>query len=430
MPKLLVFCIDALCASDIAYMKTLKNFGRMLESGALIEEIDPVFPALTYCCHTSILTGTYVNRHGIVHNERLERGGRVGAPWYDRKSLVKGKTLLDEAHDRGLTTCSLGWPVSGGAAYDMNLPMIVPYRYEGYEPEQWLTGTATENLMDRYFFKHGRHLKGPDRNLDLFVMALALDILEDFEQPDIMLVKMCDLDFVRHTYGVYTEEAKKQLRKHDEELGALIESIRRKGTLAQTNIVVLGDHGQTDIRDVLLMNVLLKKNGFIQTDATGAMTSFDAFCHSNGLSAFIELGDPSDSKLRRRVLEFLTGLRNVPEIQLDVVMDAKEAERAFAVAGPFDFVIQSALPIAFGENLKSDEIWGSRQPGDYKIGAATHGGTPTRRETTTFFACGPSVRHTVVPGHRPMVDEAPTMANMLGFAMEDVDGVAIKEILR
>ena len=43
MPKLLVFCIDALCASDIAYMKTLPHFGRLLREGALVENIDPVF---------------------------------------------------------------------------------------------------------------------------------------------------------------------------------------------------------------------------------------------------------------------------------------------------------------------------------------------------------------------------------------------------
>ena len=61
--------------------------------------------------------------------------------------------------------------------------------------------------MDRYFYKHGRYLMGPTRSLDLFTMALALDILEDGPQPDIMLVKLCDLDSARHTYGVESAEA-------------------------------------------------------------------------------------------------------------------------------------------------------------------------------------------------------------------------------
>ncbi|MFQ9901510.1 MAG: alkaline phosphatase family protein [Ruthenibacterium sp.] len=112
-----------------------------------MEQIDPVFPALTYTCHTSILTGVYAGRHGILHNEVLRRGGQSNAPWHCMKQDVKAPTLLDVAHAHGMTVCSLSWPVSGGADYDMNMPMIVPYHYDGYEPEQYLAGTATENLM-------------------------------------------------------------------------------------------------------------------------------------------------------------------------------------------------------------------------------------------------------------------------------------------
>ena len=192
MSKVLVFCIDALCASDVARMRRMPHFAQILERGALVEKIEPVLPALTYTCHTSILTGTYAGRHGIVHNEKMTRGGHLDAPWYCMKSDVRGKTLLDIARENGLTTCSLSWPVSGGADYTMNMPMIVPYSYQGYQPQQWLEHTATANLMDRYFYKHGRYLMGPTRSLDLFTMALALDILEDGPQPDIMLIKLCD----------------------------------------------------------------------------------------------------------------------------------------------------------------------------------------------------------------------------------------------
>ncbi len=430
MPRLLLFCIDALCASDIPYMKTLPHFGRILREGALVEKIDPVFPALTYTCHTSILTGSYAGRHGIVHNERLERGGKTGSPWYSMKAEVRDPTLLDIARGHGLSTCSLSWPVSGGADYDMNFPMIVPYSYQGYEPERWLKGTATDNLMERYFYKHGRYIKGPDRSLDLFTMAVALDILEDYPQPDIMLVKMCDLDSVRHNFGVFHEKTQTQLRKHDEELGALMEGLRRGGGLDETNIVVLGDHGQTDVRDVLLMNVLLKQNGFIKTDSAGNVTDFDAFCHSTGLAAFIEARDPEDAALMRRIRNYLESLKNDPDISLEFVLDKEEMKQKYGLCGPFDFAIESKLPITFGESLDAENIWGSKQPGDKKTGAATHGGSPQREAVTTFFASGPSIRHTVVTGHRSMVDEAPTMARMLGFSMENTDGRVIEEILR
>ena len=430
MSKLLVFCIDALCASDAAKMRTMPHFAPLFERGALVEKIEPVLPALTYTCHTSILTGTYAGRHGIINNERMSRGGHLNTPWYCMKSEVRGQTLLDTAHQHGRTTCSLSWPVSGGAEYDMNMPMIVPYSYQGYEPQKWLRGTATDNLMERYFYKHGRYLMGPDRSLDLYTMALALDILEDGPQPDVMLVKMCDLDSVRHTYGVFHENTVTQLRMHDEQLGAILECLRRKGTLDETNIVVLGDHGQTDIRDAFLMNVWLRKKGLLQIDAEGNLQSFDALCHSTGLAALIEVRDPGDKALLKRVRDALEELREDPEVRLGMILDAVEAQTQYGLSGPFDFVIESSLPIAFGEYLSGDALWRSCQPGDKKTGVATHGGSPGREEVTMFLAAGPDVCHTTVRESHSMVDEAPTMAAMLGLTMPDADGSVISEILR
>lgn len=67
----------------------MPHFGPFLKRAALVEKIRPVWPALTYCCHTSILTGCYVERHGIVHNENMHRGGHLGEPWFSMKRDVK-----------------------------------------------------------------------------------------------------------------------------------------------------------------------------------------------------------------------------------------------------------------------------------------------------------------------------------------------------
>ncbi len=429
MGKVLVFCIDALCSSDLEQMRSMPHFGPFMARAAGVREIEPVWPALTYCCHASIITGCYVDRHGIVHNEQLRRGGHWDLPWYNRKADVKVPTLLDYARERGMSTCSLAWPVSGGADYTMNLPMIVPYDYYGWEPEQWLKDTATQNLMDRYFYKHGRYLKGRDRSLDLLTMALALDILEDFDQPDVMLVKMCDLDGSRHRYGVHHEMVTEQLRKHDEEFGALLEALRRKGTLDDTDVVILGDHGQTDIRDVIHLNVLLRQAGFIRVGPDGKLESFEAVIHSTGLAAYVELAHPGDRAMHERVRSWLEALKDDPRVRLSYVLDRDEAKERFHVDGPFDFVIESDLPISFGERYDLDTIYGSKVPGNYKIGAATHGGGPQRQELTTFLAAGPDIRPGVWLDRRPMVDEAPTMARMLGFTMPDTDGQIIREVL-
>ena len=66
-----------------------------------------------------------------------------------------------------------------------------------------------------------------------------------------------------------------------------------------------------------------------------------------------------------------------------------------------------------------------------KLGLGLYGITlPFKDETTTFIACGPAIKQGVVVERRSMVDEAPTMAKMLGFEMPDIDGVTIEEILK
>lgn len=428
--KLLAFMMDALCASDAEYMKTLPHFGPVFEKGSYVREMMPVHPALTYVCHTSIVTGKYVRGHGIAHNEILARGGRTGAPWHSMKKDIHAPTLLDLAGQKGMTTCSISWPVTGGADYTYNMPMIVPYDYHGYHPEKWLEGAASEELMSRYFWKFGRYLKGEDRSLDLFTMALAPQIIEDYGQPDVMFVKMCDLDSVRHTYGVYHPKTREQLHKHDEELGVLLEEIRRHGDPDDTNIVLMGDHGQTDVEDVLYINELFREHGLLETDGRGNVTSFAAFGHSTGLACLVEVGDPADEQMKKAVRSFLESLRKDEKIRLRQVLDAGEADEQYGLRGPFDFVIESDRDISFSERVDTGSLWGSRIPGDHKIGAATHGSRPDRVEMTLFAACGPAVRQGIRIPRASLVDEAPTMARMIGLKMKDTDGRVLEEMLR
>ncbi|MBQ7890904.1 MAG: alkaline phosphatase family protein [Erysipelotrichaceae bacterium] len=427
MKKLFVFMIDALCSCDIEVMKEMKNFGEIINNGSYVHHMYPVHPALTYCCHTSIVTGKYVEGHGICNNELLKRGLWPNDVWFGMKKDVQAPTILDHARDLGLTTCSISWPVTGGADYTYCFPMIVPYHYEGYEPEKYLKGTATDNIMDTYIWKYGRYLKGKDRSLDLFTMAVAPDLIRDFGQPDVMFVKMCDLDSVRHTDGVYHENTKLQLLKHDEELGILLESIRRYGDYENTNFVIMGDHGQTDIEAVLQFNELLKEKGFIRTDGKGNVVDCDCYAHSAALTTFIEIVNPDKEQ---EVYDFLCSLKEDPEIQLLYVLNKEEMKREYHVDGPFDYVIESKRNISFGDRLDVGEIWSKRIPGEHKVGAATHGSRPERDENTMFIACGPSVKKGVYIETANMVDEAVTMAKMIGFDMENTDGRLLKEMLK
>ena len=427
--KLFVFMLDALCSSDIELMKQMSNFKWIFDKGSYIKHIEPVYPSYTYVCHCSIITGNTVKHHGVPHNVILEIEN-PDAPWYNQRSDVKCPTIFDYAKEAGLSTCSISWPVTGKADIDYNMTMIVPAKYIGEDPGQFLWGNATEELMERYFWKYGRYLMGKDRSLDLFTMAIAPDIIRDYGQPDVMFVKMCDLDTVRHNYGVYSKEAEEQLRKHNYEFGVLLESIKRYGDFEHTNFVIMGDHGQQDISKNINLNILLKDAGFIRCDDTGKLIDYDAYCHSVSLSGWIQLKNPDDKEMYEKVYDFLKSLKDNPEYNIGYLYTKKEADELFGLVGPFDFVLEGKEPMNFSNTLAGkDPFERYLRPGQHSS-VASHGHLPWKDETTTFIACGPDVKENVVIERSKMINEAPTMAKMLKLNMENIDGEVIEEIIK
>ena len=428
--KLLVFLLDALCASDVEFIKTLPHMGRVIRDGALIEHVEPIYPSFTYPCHCAIITGNTVKGHGVPHNEKLQVENN-NAPWYNQRSDLKCDTIFDYARRAGKKTCSISWPVSGGADIDLNMPMIVPMWYTGYDPLPFLTGNATQELLDRYFWKYGRYIKGQDRSLDLFTMALAPDIIRDYGQPDLMYVKMCDLDTKRHNYGVHGPQMEEQLRKHDEEFAVLEESIKRYGDYENTNFVILGDHGHQDIKHYLNMNLLLKQKGLIRVNEKNELVDYDAYCFSTCMSGWIKLKDPDDPVMYKKVYDLLLELRDDPEFPIGVVMTKHEVLDRYGLVGPLDFVIEGTEeePTEFEATLNGEELFKVHmEPGRY-FSVASHGHMPERNETTTFFACGPSIQRGAVIPRTKMINEAPTMAAMVGLNMDKCEGHVIREIL-
>ena len=426
--KLFVLCLDALTSSDLDQMRQLPNFKWLFEEGSYVKHIEPIYPSFTYPCHCTIITGNTVKHHGVPHNEKLEIEN-PHSPWYNQRADVKCPTIFDYAKEAGYVTCSLSWPVSGKADIDLNMPMIIPMKYTGDDPGQFLYGNASDELMDRYFWKYSRYLKGKDRSLDLYTMALAPDIIRDYHQPDVMFVKMCDLDSARHVNGVYSEEAEEQLRKHNYEFGVLLDSIRRYGDFEHTNFVVLGDHGQQNITRNLNVNVLLRDAGFIRCDEEGKLVDYDAYCHSVSLSAWIVLKDPSDDKMREKVYTFLRSLRDDPAYNIGYLYTKQEADELFGLVGPLDFVIEGKEPMNFSSTLQGKDAFEMYlRPGQY-FSVASHGHLPWRDETTTFIAAGPNVAKGVAIERSQMINEAPTMAAMLGLQMKNTDGKVIQELL-
>ena len=111
---MVVISFDAVSSEDVEVLKNLPNFKKLIENGSWIKRVDSIYPTLTYPAHTTIVTGKYPSNHGIIDNTVFKVGDFL-PNWYWYRNKIKGDTLYDLARDKGLTTCSLLWPVTGKA---------------------------------------------------------------------------------------------------------------------------------------------------------------------------------------------------------------------------------------------------------------------------------------------------------------------------
>src|SRR4051812_11236204 len=119
-----------------ADMPTIRQLAR---EGARASSMKAVTPTVTWPNHTTIVTGDFPARHGVVGNNNFDRvsGNRVtliSDPVYDKDQIVKVPTLYDLAKARGMTTAAVRWPASRNArTLDWAIPDV-----------------ATDELLHRY----------------------------------------------------------------------------------------------------------------------------------------------------------------------------------------------------------------------------------------------------------------------------------------
>src|SRR5271165_3755871 len=94
----------------------IPNLRRLMHEGQFSKGIIGVVPTITWPSHTTIITGTDPVKHGILSNWRPP-GDR-----YLDYSQIKVPTIIGAAHDAGLKTAAITWPVTVGAPLDWNLP--------------------------------------------------------------------------------------------------------------------------------------------------------------------------------------------------------------------------------------------------------------------------------------------------------------------
>jgi len=419
----LLISIDGLRPADVleadARGLRVPSLRRFMAEGTYATGVVGVLPTLTYPSHTTLITGTAPAQHGIVSNTtydplQINQGG-----WFWYAADNKARTLWDAAHDAGLTTANVHWPVSVAAKnVTWNLPQI--WRTGHADDRKLVDALATPGLVHEletatgaaYADGKAEDLLGDQIRAEFGVMMIVE------HQPGFMTMYLAALDHTQHETGPGSPESHAALEMIDGFVGELVAAEFKVHPDAV--IALVSDHGFAATDTVINLYRPFIDAGLVTLGADGKIVSADATPWGSGGSFAIRLARPDDKALKAKVGALLATLAADPAARIERVIEAPaiaaeggNPDASFyvnlkigAVAGPF---INGALPLAFASPVKG-----------------MHGYFPAAPEMrSTFMIMGAGVPKAHKLGEIDMRAIAPTLAKAMGASLPDAEKPAL-----
>nr|XP_056720530.1 ectonucleotide pyrophosphatase/phosphodiesterase family member 7 [Euleptes europaea] len=200
------------------------NLDAMAKDGVKARYMTPPFVTQTSPCHFTLLTGKYIENHGVIHNmwfntstgQKLPYYNTQGvSSWWDNGSLP----IWITAQRQGLKTASLFFP--GGNA--------------SYQGEQ-----VNVKRVEGLFFKYNNETEWR-QNIDLVMKWFTKDNL------DFIALYFGEPDSTGHKYGPESQQRKDMVAQVDRTVGYLRQSIKEHGMNTELNLIITSDHGMETV---------------------------------------------------------------------------------------------------------------------------------------------------------------------------------------
>lgn len=420
MKKTIIISFDALDKKDFETIKNLPNFKELINDGAYCNNVQSVYPSITYPAHTTISTGKHPKNHGIDNNI-LVQPWTDNPDWYWQRKYINGKTIYDVAKEKKLRTAALLWPVTGKAkTLDINVPEIFANR--------WWRSQISVSLLNgskRFQYKVNKlfgHLRNgtSQPELDNFTCETLMHILEG-DMADFILVHFTDLDTQKHNFGTTSKEAHEALLRHDERLGRVINFLKEKNLYDTCNLITLGDHSFQDAKYVVKLNKIFINEGLIALNSKGIIKDWKVYCNYCDGSAYIYLRDKSLKDTVYNLLKDFSSKNN------NCIKEIHEKEKAseLGASNSCTFMVEASKDYYFINDIKGEII--EETEGNHHVG--THGYDPTLEDYQTFFICkSPLVKKNYKIEKMSLLNEGPTICKLIDGILPEADGEILEEI--
>jgi predicted AlkP superfamily pyrophosphatase or phosphodiesterase len=392
-------------------------------AGAHASMMKSVTPTVTWPNHTTLVTGVYPARHGVVGNNYLDRatGQRVvliGDPVLDKDALVKVPTLYDLAKAAGLKTAALRWPATRNApTLDWTIPDVATAELtQRYTTPSLLAEANAAGIP--ILGKQGITVPRDDVSTPVFNLVLRQ------HRPQLALLHLENVDHTQHLSGPRSPEAYAAIKKADEQVRAVWEELQRDFP-GRATLFVVSDHGFSPIKRIILPNVVLRKAGLLS--AKGGKVSGGAVrTLTQGGSLLVYITDESrQAEIVGKVRQAVHGLSGVAGVI------GPDQFAAYGVADPKqdphapDMILFAEEGCTFGDTAAGDLPF-SLKP-ERK---GSHGQDPALPHLhATFVAWGAGIKPGVKLGEISSLSVAPTIATLLGLTIPNVEGKTLDQVL-
>ncbi len=200
----------------------------MSSKGVKAKSLIPVYQSTTFPTHVSMATGVYPDKHGIMHNSfyDTQKGSYSYSP---EANWIQSKPIWAYLEEKGIKTATYFWVGSETAWNGIEIT------YSKFPFSSWVSEkTKIQQILD--------WLSLPDN-----------------ERPRLIMSWWHGIDSTAHKYGINNKKVTQKFMQQDRHLLDLINKIEDKGLWEKLTLIVVSDHGMTDITNLINIRELLKK---------------------------------------------------------------------------------------------------------------------------------------------------------------------------
>lgn len=401
----------------------LPNMRDLIRNGVWSEGSQTVFPSMTLPSHTTLITGVSPRVHGTLGNRVKNRktGEVINVDRLPRAQSIHTTTLFDAAKRHGISIATFRWPqTKGDPSIDFNILLGAPTDEERKDPA-WVFLQQQGFPIDMYAsWEKDIALRGAK---DVLLAEAAAHLIR--KNPHrLTAFRVVAQDSVQHAFGTGHYMSKAAVTSTDAAIGVLRKAVRDAGIEDRTTFIVAADHGFTSVTHSINIHPLVKQHG---------LQDRIKLYESGGWITYVELQPDFDAKRDGASLnaffaaaQALQGIERVvkPEGFHDLGLPRYEEDEH--ILG--QYMIISDVDTHFRRDLDSS---GSTARELMKEPYHGHGYLPTHPLMRPWLVLsGYGIAKGKKIGHVRNHDVAPTIANLLGFQMKDVEGRVLQEALQ